>query len=163
MTKKSDIETILNEIRSVFPQDPIPIKSNIISHECEECFALRDAFSEYKWHEVPRKTIEIHYQDIPLFTKEAFRYYIPTFLSYSLTRKEPTNEEWVSDLPPVLFSSKYQPVLDFTIYSLREKAKGNLNTSQIEIIKKWLEFVISNSSMFETDTKEASLVLTSLK
>lgn len=157
------IQQLVQRIEQVFPQDPVPRPQELISHECEECFALRDDFSGYRWVEVPRKVLEIHYDDLSLFTPVAYHYYLPSYLSYSLQRVPPTNEEWVSEIPPSLNASEYQPILDFTIYSLYSSEKVSwadryeayFISTQVEVVRKWLSLVLENSNHFDADEEVA--------
>lgn len=164
---KLKIQDLVKQIRDVFPQEPIPSSQDIILHECDECFSLKNDFSGYRWPEVPRKVLEIHYDDLPLFTPVAYHYYIPSYLSYSLQRIPPVDEPWVSEIPPSLCEGEYQPIIDFTIYSLEpakesnwnDRYKRRFNQDQASVITDWLFFVLENSKHFKTDEEIARLAL----
>ena len=66
-------------VRRAFPREPLPAIP-ITSHECEECDEVRAAFSGLQWDEVPDGIIQQHYDSLPLFTAEAFRYYLPAYV-----------------------------------------------------------------------------------
>jgi hypothetical protein len=164
------IKKLLIEIKKAFSIEPVPSKQDLISYEYEECWALRDDFTGYVWSKVPRKILEIHYDSLPLFTPLAYHYYIPSYLSYSLQRKCPTNESWVSDIPPSLMVSKYQPFVDFTLYSLDISLASNekeydlkrfecFNLKQLKVVRNWLCFIQNNLNEFNVQEQDVNSAL----
>lgn len=72
----------------------------IIEHECKECLEVRKAFLNKDWKEITPKILQENYDKLPLFSPEAFHYFLPAYLIYSL-------ENFV-----------FEDVCEFTLYTL---------------------------------------------
>jgi len=69
---------------AAFRNAPRPEKDQITPHECQECNQIRCDFHQLEAFEVPDEIIERHPDILPLFSEIAWRYYLPTYLDYSL-------------------------------------------------------------------------------
>ena len=103
------VENLQSKIEAAFSDVQPPASDNIIEHECQECREVERTFRNQNWRNIEPKKIEWAYDKLPLFTPEAFLYFLPAFMIYSLrepesqvcefliyglTRKKPTNEWW---------------------------------------------------------------------
>jgi hypothetical protein len=88
-------------ILAAFPKMEPPSPKNITSHLCEECQALTDDFRNVSWWSAKDELIDRNFDKLPLFTSEAYRYYLPAFLLRALDSFDPDNS-----------------VLEFCIYAL---------------------------------------------
>jgi hypothetical protein len=89
------------KLLAVFPKTEPPSAAKITSHDCEECDVVRDDFRNLKWWSANSELIDYHFGDLPLFTPEAYHYFLPAFLLRALENFETDNL-----------------VLQFCIYSL---------------------------------------------
>ena len=129
-------------IREAFPVDLPP--EVLIQHSCNECYSLQKAFIGKRWTEVPGITIVENYDKLPLFTPEAFAFYVPAFMTFVL--REATQDD---------------SVLEFLIYSLSPSGdnsesflnlrKEKLNSAQRKAICNFLHFVRIKDDSFESD------------
>ncbi len=93
------IKQLQAEIYHVFGETSYPKNEVLIEHLCDECVGLHQDFAEKKWNEVNEEIIEKNYDNLPLFSPEAFHYFLPAYLLYTL-------ENFESD------------VAEFTLYSI---------------------------------------------
>lgn len=103
---KKNLEKLQQEILSAFDSVPYPHNS-IAPHECEECREVRKTFSKRDWKTIETQFIEDNFGVIPLFSPEAFHYFLPAYLIRSLEN----------------FSEKYDTVCEFTIYAVTPQNK----------------------------------------
>ena len=73
----SDLE---QRLKKGFAETPRPRPDFIVAHQCEECSRIRDDFSPFDWTSVPGNIFEHHWDAFPLFTPQAFRYYLPGYI-----------------------------------------------------------------------------------
>lgn len=81
-------------IAEAFRNVPHPSKDEIVSHACDECFRVRDDFAPHSPLTVPGEVLEYHYDSLPLFTPEAFRYFLPGYISHVLNHPESPMASW---------------------------------------------------------------------
>ena len=86
---------------AAFPKSAPPLPENLTEHRCDECDGVKDDFSGVEWWSADGALIDKNYEELPLFTLEAFHYYLPAFLLRAVDAFDPDNE-----------------VLEFSIYSL---------------------------------------------
>lgn len=131
----NEIEELRQKILAAFPKNAPPLPENLTKHRCKECDGVRDDFSGVEWWNADNSMIDENYDDLPLFTPEAFHYYLPAFLIRLLDSFDPDNE-----------------VLQFSVYGLsptktpvddpRYRARLNLFTpEQISAVASFLEQV----------------------
>jgi len=98
---KEQLETLKLKIIEAFADVPYP-KGVIAPHECDECQDVRKTFAELDWKTIDQQILENNYDKLPLFSPEAFHFFLPAYLIYSLKH----------------FEDKYNEVPEFTIYTL---------------------------------------------
>ena len=125
-----------------FPQEPVPATNEIIEHQCAECSQLRDDFAGLRWSDVPRETIDTHFNDLPLFSPVAHRYYIPAYLQRAL---DPSGDNW-------------HTALDFVIYALCPELPewwserfDLFSVEQLRVAGRWLKLVLDHQALFDGD------------
>jgi hypothetical protein len=99
---KENLDILKQNIIEAFYDVPYP-KSSIAPHECEECREIRETFAGKNWKNIESKILEENYGIIPLFSPEAFHYFLPAYMVYSL---ENTRENYLNE------------VFEFTVYTL---------------------------------------------
>jgi hypothetical protein len=134
---KEQLEILKQKIISSFADVPYP-KDEIAPHECDECRDVRRTFANKNWKTIEPQILGGNFGIIPLFSPEAFHYFLPAYLIYSLDH----------------FSEKYDTVCEFTIYAVtpdkksikkyfdywREKFK-DFTLEQMDCIYEFLDFV----------------------
>lgn len=105
MLENNDV--LIQKVKSAFEATPSP--KFIIAHECEECFQLEASFRNKNWKTIEDKLIEENFSNLPLFSSEAFNYFLPAYLIYSLKN----------------FDENF--VCEFTIYALTPSNKNAEN------------------------------------
>ncbi len=81
---KTQIDRLRQRIVKAFSSVPRPSKENIARHECEKCEELRNVFAPLSWDSIDRETLETYHGKLPLFTPQAFHYFLPAYLLQSL-------------------------------------------------------------------------------
>lgn len=104
MNLKDKLNLLRRSITEAFMDVQHP-KGNLAPHDCAECQDLRKTFANKNWKNIDRKIIEKNYDQLPLFSAEAFHYFLPSYLIYSLEN----------------FNNNF--VLEFTIYALNPSKK----------------------------------------
>lgn len=116
---KNLIENLKSKIFESYAGTKQPAKDDIVSHNCEQCQEMRKDFAGIKWQEVNDELLERNYDKIPLFSPQAFVYYLPAFLVYTLNN----------------FDS-HSVIGEFTIYALTPDKKWNQDE---ESLSYWTE------------------------
>lgn len=141
ITSSDEIEELHQRILAAFPKIAPPLPENLTEHNCDECEGVKDDFSGVEWWSADDWLIDKSIDVLPLFTPEAFHYYLPAFLLRALAGFNPDNE-----------------VLEFSVYSLsptktpiddpRYRTRLNLFTpEQISAVASFLE-QIQNDERF---------------
>ena len=99
---KKKIEHLKKEIIRTFSQTKQPDKNNIALHECEECRGLMKDFANVRWQNIKSELLEKSYDKLPLFSSQAFNYFLPSFLTYTLNN----------------FDDEFSNVCEFTLYAV---------------------------------------------
>ncbi len=81
-------DELKNIIRDAFKDAPRPSINEITQHECWECDRVRDDFARHRWDEVPKDTIEYHRDSLALFSPAALRYFLGSYLLYSVNHPD---------------------------------------------------------------------------
>jgi hypothetical protein len=76
------MDELIDRIARAFPTEGPP--ELVVVHECDECDRVDDDFGGKAWTEVVPDVIQYHQDSLPLFSPEAFAYYIPAYLSFTL-------------------------------------------------------------------------------
>src|SRR5262249_34581346 len=87
----AQLQSLRERILASFPMTDPPSSNDITSHPCEECAELTTAFSGVKWWSADPTLIDESFDDLPLFTAPAYRYYLPAFLLRALEMFDPDN------------------------------------------------------------------------
>lgn len=139
---ESEVIKLRVSILSRFPLEPLPARDELVDHQCDECWQLRDDFIGWRWLDVPRTKIDSHFNDLPLFTAVAHRYYLP---AYMLRALDPTGDNWNTALDFVIYA--FCPGLEewwterFEIFS----------DEQLRVAASWLKLVLEHQDLFEGD------------
>ncbi len=96
------IEHLKSEIFKSFSEVMPPEKDDIAPHECEECKGVRKDFADIKWQKASNSLLEANYDKIPLFSPQAFNYFLSAYLLYTLNN----------------FSDEHSEVCEFTLYAV---------------------------------------------
>ena len=100
MTVSKERLEALKQIIKAFETVPAPNK--ITEHDCDECRSVDKTFTGKNFETIEPEIIDGNYDIIPLFSPEAFRYFLPAYLFYSLDN----------------FSADDRTTTEFTIYAL---------------------------------------------
>ena len=79
------------KVIEAFSSTPHPGERNVTGHPCEECHELRDTYGPLTWDTVPSEIIDQNFGQLPLFTPEAYRYFLPAYLLRCLDIDDPDN------------------------------------------------------------------------
>jgi hypothetical protein len=132
---QEQIEELRERIITVFPKVDPPLLEDITSHHCDECHEVRDDFHDVRWWAASTELIDENFDDLSLFTPEAYHYYLPAFLLRALDAFDPDSL-----------------VLQFCIYNLSPKEtpiddpwyRERLNqfyTEEASVISRFLEYI----------------------
>jgi hypothetical protein len=143
-------------ILAAFPKTDPPSDGNVTSHVCKECQAVADDFRSVRWWSAKDELIDSNYDKLPLFTPEAYRYYLPAFLLRALDSFEPENS-----------------VLEFCLYALgceptrsddpRYRARFESFTGpQLQAVTNFLE-CIGNDETFRAHRDDVETALNKLE
>jgi hypothetical protein len=143
------LEALKQKILAAFADVPYP-KGVITSHECPECFDVRETFAGQDWKTIAPEIIEENFGKISLFSPEAFHFFLPAYLIYSLEH----------------FDEQYDTVCEFTIYAVapsnkdiqsrcdyEQKRFENFTTEQMNCIYEFLDFAEADEN-FESFVDE---------
>ena len=116
----------MQQIKSAFASAPMPEDENIICHECDECFALRDDVCGHTPDELSDSWVEQSFDQLPLFSDDAKRFYLPAFLRVAALKPDSL-------------------VTQFVLYSLsdefRMQPSGGYSPQQKQAIRDFLEYI----------------------
>lgn len=85
------VELLINDIHKVFFSVSRPEMGNIIFHRCKECESVELVLLKKKWMDLSDEIIESIYDKLPLLSHQAFHYFFPAFLRYSLYNFDPNS------------------------------------------------------------------------
>lgn len=103
---EKQLAELKQKIVKAFEAVPYP-KDPIAPHECEECREVRKTFANQHWKTIEPAILEENHGIIPLFSPDAFRFFLPAYLIYSLDH----------------FSEEYDTTTEFTIYAVTPSNK----------------------------------------
>jgi len=110
MTSESERLALQAEVRSAFAGVVRPAEDLIALHQCPECDALRAAFAHESWDAMSDDLIERNELALPLLSPDAFAYFLPAYLLYSLDHLSCT-----------------AGVTEMTVYAVSPSAGANAN------------------------------------
>jgi hypothetical protein len=87
--EKERIEALKLAIRNRFPGTPTPVEEDIATHDCRECLAIRATFAGRTWDSLRPSELEARFDSLPMLSPNAFKYYLPAYLTHSLENLSP--------------------------------------------------------------------------
>ena len=90
-TSQKQVEELRRKILATFPKTDPPLAESITSHPCEECAGVTKDFGGVRWWSADDSLIDENFDKLPLFTPEAYHYYLPAFLLRALNEFDPDN------------------------------------------------------------------------
>jgi hypothetical protein len=153
-TRQATSIAILTTIRNAFPASEPPDLGTLTSHPtCETCEALQAAFGGLPWQTVPGPLLDASADRIALFSAEAYRYYLPAFLSRAVAQAASDGFE-------------ASAALDFTVQSLCDEDRASdtwwadrmprLTPLQKHAVRAFLEWV---TRLLERDGETGRLLI----
>lgn len=147
-------DVFIQKVLSAFDGVPYP-KGVIAPHECEECWELENTFENKNWKTIDDKIVEENFSNLSLFSSEAFNYFLPAYLTYSLKN----------------FNDNF--VCEFTIYALTPNNNGldywnyrfeKFTDEQMNVIYDFLSLVLEKSDdNFDFFHEQVKLGMSNLK
>ena len=120
-----EYDELLRQIKSAFADAPAPSNDNIACHECEECLSLRDDVHGHTPDELPDSWIERSFDQLPFFSDDAKRFYLPAFLRVGALKPDSL-------------------VAQFLLYALSDEFRmhpsGGYSPQQKQAIRDYLEY-----------------------
>src|SRR4030042_1474845 len=110
------VRDIVAAVNRAFWNVPYPGDDRLLAEDCCDSHELERLQSQgwnSHWANVPEEVIEWHANSLAFLSPEAYRFYLPAFIIYSLRR--PESEE---------------PVLPFLVYDLMSTAEGSRECDQ---------------------------------
>ena len=137
-------DELLRQIESAFADTPAPSDDNIVCHECEECRALRDDVRGHTPDELPDSWIERSFDQLPFFSDDAKRFYLPAFLRVGALKPDSL-------------------VAQFLLYALSDEFRmhpsGGYSPQQKQAIRNYLEYAGQGLEDLDREYLEAAKAL----
>ncbi len=136
---KLQTEILKQKIIESFAAVPYP-NGVIAPHECDKCLDLRETFVNENWQTIDSKILEENYSKMPLFSSEAFHYFLPAFLIYSLDN---FNDNLVCQFTIYTLSSSEKEIKESYDYWQKywQSRFENFTLEQINLIHEFLNLV----------------------
>ena len=119
-------------------------EDNIICHECEECFALLDGVRGHKPDELSDSWVERNFDQLPLFSDDAKRFYFPAFLRVAARKPDSL-------------------VKQFVLYALsddfRMQPSGGYSPQQQQAVRDFLTYIEPSVDEFDREYFEKAKAL----
>src|SRR4051812_12473254 len=126
----------MRHIRAAFADAPPPSDDNIVCHACEECDALLSDVRGHTPDELPDPWVERSFDQLPFFSDDAKRYYLPAFLRVAAGKPDSL-------------------VAQFILYSLsndfRMHPTGGYSEPQKQAIRDYLAYMQPHSDKWDSD------------
>ena len=134
----------MRHIRAAFADAPRPADDNIVCHDCPECRALLSDVRGHTPDELPDSWVERSFDQLPFFSDDAKRYYLPAFLRAGALKPDSV-------------------VTQFVLYTLsddfRMQPSGGYPKQQREAIADYLRYVEQTADEYEEDYLAKALAL----
>lgn len=88
-------EEVKTKIANAFAEAPYPGDGNLVSGHDPECREIARAFAGKRWSEVGAEMVGAYSQALPLFTPEAFRYYLGAYMMAAIDASEEAAKDFV--------------------------------------------------------------------
>lgn len=134
-------DELITQIRAAFATVGRPSWDNIVCHDCRECYDLRDGLLGFPSAELPDTWFDWNWDQLPLLSDEAKRYYLPAYLCFALRQPKSLAAEFVlyalgSDhrwQPPGGYSeAQRQVVREYLDFERRRLPEGDVSLDGIE-------------------------------
>ena len=79
-----DVDRLKELVAIAFDKVARPDRGEIAPHKCCECDEIASEFSRYEATDVPLEILAKHCWDLPLFSAEAKRYFLPAWIFSSI-------------------------------------------------------------------------------
>jgi hypothetical protein len=139
-----EYDELLRQIKSAFADAPAPSDDNIVCHECEECLALREDVHGHTPDELPDSWIERSFDQLPFFSDDAKRFYLPAFLRVGALKPDSL-------------------VAQFLLYALSDEFRmhpsGGYSPQQKQAIRDYLEYAGQGLEDLDREYLEAAKAL----
>jgi len=132
MTGLKQRSLIAARIREAFDGVHRPPEAMIAPHECDDCAAVRAAFAPFEWFNLPWTLIELYPCELNLLGPEAYVYYLPAYILYSLAHFTPydiVTEMTVYTLAPTPDQERSAASLGHAYERLRQFTRGQIETA----------------------------------
>jgi hypothetical protein len=120
-----ECDELLRHIKFAFADAPAPSDDNIVCHECAECLTLRDDVRGHTPDELPDSWVERSFDQLPFFSDDAKRFYLPAFLRLAVLKPDSL-------------------VAQFLLYALSDEFRmhpsGGYSPHQKQVIRAYLEY-----------------------
>jgi Family of unknown function (DUF6714) len=131
-----DYDELMRHIRAAFADAPPPADDNIVCHDCDECRALYNDVRGHAPSELSDSWVEKSFDQLPFFSDDAKRYYLPAFLRVGALKPDSL-------------------VAQFVLYALsdnfRMQPSGGYSQQQRQAIADYLSYIEQGVSEFEQD------------
>ena len=123
---------------------PPPAPDNIVCHDCQECAALVSDVRGRSPAELSDAWVEKSFDQLPLFSDDAKRYYLPAFLCVAAVRPDSV-------------------VAQFVLYSLsddfRMQPSGGYSERQKQAFRDYLSFIEPHVDQYDREHFEKARAL----
>jgi len=123
---------LIAEIEQAFATNPLPHPITTCGSDCPECRDITAEFYGRSWPEIDNAKLEAN-KSMSFFTAQAFHYFLPAYLRYSLRHFDLNSE-----------------VCEFTVYALTPDLNGIKDPARISWLRERLSCL---------DRKQAEIVL----
>ena len=90
-----ELQELLQRIQIAFFIVPQPSKDAIVCHACKECLELRDGVFGHTPDQLTDSWVEDNFDQLPLLSDDAKRYYLPAYLRVSACNPDSTVSQFV--------------------------------------------------------------------
>ena len=138
-------QDLMKRIQNAFASAPQPSEDEIICHSCKECLELRDGVYGHTPDELTDSWIEENFDQLPLLSDDAKRYYLPAYLRVSACNPDSTVSQFI------LFALKDDH---------RWEPTGGYSSEQRQAICEYLQFLEDRTAdeYYRKDIAEAKSV-----
>ena len=117
-----------------------------------EAISLLEQFKGKDWREIPLEVLKRNRFSLSLFTPEAFRYYLPTFILASVLHSDE-----VDTLPDSVFCSLTPPEQEGTEMDEFLKRVGSFSALQREAIREYIKLYITIETSYSDPKRERAI------
>ena len=83
-----DLDAYIKRLYIAFAEAPRPSEKEITPHRCGECDEVASRLASHEHNEVPDEDMYWLGDSLPLLSPKAFRYYLPSFVAFSLAHRD---------------------------------------------------------------------------